>query len=313
MENATRITYIETIAKYGNITKAANDLYISQPYLSKIIQNIEKETGVTIFERTQKFLSLTFAGERYLSYLRKFENLETDMKKELEMISNNKKGKITFGINQALGTTLLPKVLPDFSIHFPGIQIELVEKNAHDLEKMLEDNRIDLSIGMTPILNQNLSYEFLYEDSMYLLVSEKSRLYNPTLKGIHKFPYDLQILNDEPMILLSPELGLRRLLDEFYELNHLKQKVMLTTSTIYTAIALTKAGMGSTFIPLTGMDFSNFPNCNIYEFDKNILKSKFVLLYKKDRSLTPAVLSFFDIVKRNLANGKIEPQKQKKK
>ena len=215
MENATRITYIKTIAKYGNITKAANDLYISQPYLSKIIQNIEKETGVTIFERTQKFLSLTFAGERYLSYLRKFENLETDMKKELEMISNNKKGKITFGINQALGTTLLPKVLPavlhSFSRHSGSSSWKRMPMTSRKCWRII---RIDLSIGMTPILNQNLSYEFLYEDSMYLLVPEKSRLYNPTLKGIQKFPYDLQILNDEPMIFLSPELGLRRLLDE---------------------------------------------------------------------------------------------------
>lgn len=304
MENTTKITYIETIAKHGNITKAANELFISQPYLSKIIQAIEKETGVTIFERTQKFLSLTFAGERYLSYLRKFENLETDMKKELEMISNNKKGKIVFGINQALGTTLLPKILPEFSMQFPGIQIELEEKSAQDLEKMLEDNRVDLSIGMTPVTNQNLSYEYLYEDSVYLLVSEKSRLYNPTATGIQKFPYDLQILNDEPMIMLSPALGLRRLLDEFYALNHLTQKIVLTTSTIYTAIALTKTGMGSTFVPITGMDFSNFSNCNIYEFDRTVLKSKFVLLYKKDRSLTPAVLSFFDIIKRNLGSTK---------
>ncbi|MDB6352998.1 LysR family transcriptional regulator [Trichococcus sp. K1Tr] len=304
MENTTKITYIETIAKHGNITKAANELFISQPYLSKIIQAIEKETGVTIFERTQKFLSLTFAGERYLSYLRKFENLETDMKKELEMISNNKKGKIVFGINQALGTTLLPKILPEFSMQFPGIQIELEEKSAQDLEKMLEDNRVDLSIGMTPVTNQNLSYEYLYEDSVYLLVSEKSRLYNPTATGIQKFPYDLQILNDEPMIMLSPALGLRRLLDEFYTINHLTQKIVLTTSTIYTAIALTKTGMGSTFVPITGMDFSNFSNCNVYEFDRTVLKSKFVLLYKKDRSLTPAVLSFFDIIKRNLGSTK---------
>lgn len=304
MENTTKITYIETIAKHGNITKAANELFISQPYLSKIIQAIEKETGVTIFERTQKFLSLTFAGERYLSYLQKIENLEIDMKKELEMISNNKKGKIVFGINQALGTTLLPKILPEFSIQFPGIQIELEEKSAHDLEKMLEDNRVDLSIGMTPVMNQNLSYEYLYEDSMYLLVSEKSRLYDPTATGIQKFPYDLQILNDEPMIMLSPELGLRRLLDEFYAINHLSQKIVLTTTTIYTAIALTKIGMGSTFVPITGMDFSNFSNCNVYEFDRTVLRSKFVLLYKKDRSLNPAVLSFFDIIKRNLGSTK---------
>lgn len=304
MENTTKITYIETIAKYGNITKAANELYISQPYLSKILRSIEKETGVTIFERSQKFLSLTFAGERYLSYLRKFDNLETDMKKELEMISNNKKGEITFGINDVLGTILLPKMLPEFSMHFPGIQIKLEEKNQQDLEKMMEDNRIDLSIGMTPVLNQNLSYEYLYEDSMYLVVSEKSRLYRPSVKGIQKFPYDLEILNDEPMILLSPELGLRRSLDEFFELNRLTPKVILTTTTIYTAISLTKTGMGSTFVPITGMVFSNFSNCNVYEFDKNILRSTFVLMYKKDRSLSPAVLSFFDIIKRNLENGK---------
>lgn len=102
---------------------------------------------------------------------------------------------------------------------------------------------------------------------MYLVVSNKSRLYNPNYNEIQKFPYDLSTLNDEPMILLSKELELRREIDEFYELNHLEQKVVLATSNLYTAVSLTKVGIGSTF----------------------------VIIYKKNRSLTPSQLCIFTI------------------
>lgn len=86
---------------------------------------------------------------------------------------------------------------------------------------MLDDNQIDLAIGMIPILNRNLSYEYLYEDSIYLLVSNSSALYNPEIKQVELFPYDIKLLGREPMIVLPQEYGLRRLIDQFYELNSL--------------------------------------------------------------------------------------------
>lgn len=108
------IHYIEKIDEIGNLSKASNALFISQPALSKFIQSIETKTGIKLFNKTRRSLHLSFAGERYLSYLKKINGLELDMRNELELISQNKKGKVTLGINSALATSTLYKFLPQF-------------------------------------------------------------------------------------------------------------------------------------------------------------------------------------------------------
>lgn len=138
---------------------------------------------------------------------------------------------------------------------------------------MLDDNQIDLAIGMIPILNRNLSYEYLYEDSIYLLVSNSSALYNPEIKQVELFPYDIKLLGREPMIVLPQEYGLRRLIDQFYELNSLKLNRLLTISTVYTAISLVKSGMGSTFMPISSTINTDYTeDYNVYKFKKSMLK-----------------------------------------
>lgn len=251
MKYSKIIHYIEKIDEIGNLSKASNALFISQPALSKFIQSIETKTGIKLFNKTRRSLHLSFAGERYLSYLKKINGLELDMRNELELISQNKKGKVTLGINSALATSTLYKFLPQFHQQNPNIQIEIIEKNTQILERMLDDNQIDLAIGMIPILNRNLSYEYLCEDSIYLLVSNSSTLYNPEIKQVELFPYDIKLGRRTNDCFNFQEYGLRRLIDQFYELNSLKLNRLLTISTVYTAISLVKSGMGSFFMPIS--------------------------------------------------------------
>lgn len=301
MSQLTRLEILEAIVAEGNITAASEKLYVSQPYLSKLVKQIEDEIGTLLFERLPRAMQITFAGERYMEYLKRIAMLEQDLSAEMDMIAKNKKGKIKLGINPALGTILLPKILPVFVENHPNIEIELHEDDAHTLEYKLINNVIDLALGMTPIKSPQLTYEFIYEDRMHLLVSNQSPLYNETYKGIVPFPYKLATMSDLPLILLSPKYGLRRLVDEFYEKNRLRQNIKLQTSTIYTAIGLVRKGMGSTFVPVTGMSWVDFRNCNLFLLDNDILKSNFVVFYKKDRMISPSITSFIDVTKQTLS------------
>lgn len=304
MDNKTKIHYLRAISKRGNITKAAEEAFVSQPYLSRIVKSLEEELGTALFERAKNLYTLTFAGERYLHYLENLVSLEDEMETEMAMISKNKRGRITIGVNPALGSAVLPDVVPDFYVSHPGIQIKLVERNAADIERLLEENYLDVALGMTPVLNQNISYDLLYEESIFLLVPSQSRLYRESETPISEFPFDLQILDTEPLITLPPAFGMGRAVDEFYELNRLRKNTILTTDTIYTAIGFAAKGMGSTFITATSLRLiSNLKrmlsHCCIYSFKRSVLQNKLVLMYKKNRSLSPAVLSFFDLAKRN--------------
>ncbi len=81
--------YVQAIIDYGNISHAAKALYISQPYLSKFIKNLEQELGVEIINRKTTPVTLTYAGERYLYYMNKVENTVQKMQHEMQGIWHN--------------------------------------------------------------------------------------------------------------------------------------------------------------------------------------------------------------------------------
>ena len=81
--NLKKLKYIVTIAELRSISKAANELFISQPSLSSILSNLEKELGVTLFNRSTSHLSLTYAGEKYVETANKILSLENNLKKRV--------------------------------------------------------------------------------------------------------------------------------------------------------------------------------------------------------------------------------------
>ena len=127
------LLYILTIAEHGNITRAAQELFISQPSLSESLNKVEQEFGRTIFDRTQEGLIPTAFGLRYLetarNILNRYKRLETDLDEYRQM----RRGKLTFGIPMNLGTYLLPRVLPAFQELYPDISVQFKENNSTEL------------------------------------------------------------------------------------------------------------------------------------------------------------------------------------
>ncbi len=118
---------IKTLAEEGNMRKAADRLFLSQPALSQRLQSIEKEWGVLLFIRSQKGLEPTPAGELVVEYAK-----EAILKKEeaLEMISSmadKVHGTLKIACASIIGHTWLPQVLKEFVERYPDAQISLID------------------------------------------------------------------------------------------------------------------------------------------------------------------------------------------
>ena len=98
-----QITYIIKVAECRNITKAARELYISQPSLSQLISKAEEELGIRIFDRNTNPLTLTYAGKRYIEEAKKIIDINENIKKELQDIAGCQKGLIVLGIPRKRG------------------------------------------------------------------------------------------------------------------------------------------------------------------------------------------------------------------
>jgi LysR family transcriptional regulator, cyn operon transcriptional activator len=290
-------TYLKAIVEHGNFSNAARYLYISQPYLSTFVKKLEEEMGVELIKRDENPLTLTFAGERYLSYMEEVEKIHTDMRHEIEAISKLKKGRLKLGVNPILGSHTLYNILPAFISAYPGIKIDLVEQTAYNIEELLLQRKIDICLNMLPIFNPDISYENLYDEKLYIVVPKGHELYDENSAHLSPFPYELKKLSNQEFILLKPELGLRRMTDEIFSANGIKPNAILETINVENAYRLANSGVGLTIVPECIITNNFKPSSRSYTFGSPPYKNNVVVAYQKGDSLSAPALAFLNVAK----------------
>ncbi|GAB3043016.1 LysR family transcriptional regulator [Virgibacillus ainsalahensis] len=292
--------YLRAIIDNGNISSAARALFISQPYLSKFIKNLEMDMGVELINRNVTPVTLTYAGERYLNYMDEIEQTYKNMKHEIEAITNMKKGRVKLGINPILGTHTLYNLLPDFMNRYPGIEIDLIEESAKEIESLLLQRKIDICINMLPVLNLDITYEYLYEESVLLVIPQGHKYYSTDQKTNKLEPFDMQLLDGEDFILLKPGNGLRKVTDEIFEEYSVNPNIILETSNAENAFRLASNGIGLTIIPECITNTSNIQqNQNYFAIGKPAYKYNVVAAYKKGEMLSAPALALLNMAKEN--------------
>ncbi len=157
----SKYKYIAAVAELRSISKAAQKLYISQPALTRIVMNIEEELGTPLFNRAALPIQLTYAGERYLEEARRVLAIDSSLRRELQEISEMKRGLLKIGTNYAASNLWLPHILPVFRREYPGITISLIQQNSLLFEGDLLRENIDLAFTTSSASSTNLTYEYL--------------------------------------------------------------------------------------------------------------------------------------------------------
>ena len=293
--------YLRAIVKHKNFSNAARALFISQPHLSKFIKKLEDELGVELINRNETPITLTYAGERYLSYMNEIEKTYLNMKYEMESINNMKKGRLKLGINSILGSHTLYNLLPQYISAYPGIEIDLVEEPSNVMEQLLLQRKIDICLNMLPIFNPDIMYERLYEERILLVVPKGHKYYRSDQgSDIVDFPLDIQRLTGEKFILIKQGHGsLRRLTDAIFYDYSIEPDIILETTNIENAYRLANSGVGLTIIPEVILKNNLPPNSNVYTIGKPSIKYSAVVAYKKGEVLSAPALAFLNMAKEN--------------
>jgi LysR family transcriptional regulator for metE and metH len=161
---------VETVAKEGGLTKAANRLHVTQSALSHQLRDIEDKLGTPLFLRLNKKMLLTQAGERLLSsapaVLEELKRVEED----IHQIALQREGILRISTECYTCYHWLPPVLKPFSRAFPRVEVRIVaEATRRPLEALL-DGRLDLAITSVSARNQKLMFKPLFRDEMVVIV-----------------------------------------------------------------------------------------------------------------------------------------------
>ena len=159
--NIHELNYVLCIARHQNITKAAQELYISQPTLSKHLQKLERDLGLKLFSRVDNCYIPTHAGRRYMEYAAKVLALTQDWEHERQDLLSCNDGELNIAIPLMRSSCMIPQILPSFRRQHPNIRVNFLEETHAIQERLLDDTRIDFAIFSEGRLDPKLDSEIL--------------------------------------------------------------------------------------------------------------------------------------------------------
>ena len=193
-----RLDYLIAVAEEQNVTRAAKRLFISQPALTKYINQVEEYFGVRIFDRSRNPVTLTDAGNYLLREQGKIETEQMTLRRRPEMMGSNRE-RITIGTGFGRGEAWVPKILQDFCPRHPEVDVRLHCCGELELMDLLTSGKVDLAIGTC-----DFSSELVVSQA---LLSEKLRLAIPLSFGVFPEGFDAEESIDSPYLLQPEQLN----------------------------------------------------------------------------------------------------------
>ncbi|MEQ8852117.1 LysR family transcriptional regulator [Gimesia sp.] len=187
-----QLRYFLRVAERGNFTRAAEELNISQPALSRSIQKLEEELGQPVFERRTRSVALTDAGTLLQSRAQQILTLIEDTKAEIS--DDGRSGQIRIGAIPTIAPFFLPNLLRQFSTEFSAASIIVQEDTTDHLLKRCTQGEIDLAILALPVPAKYLEIEELFQEELLLVLPPDHPLVNKPqirLNDIKSLPFVL--------------------------------------------------------------------------------------------------------------------------
>lgn len=211
--------YFLVLAEELNLSNAAKRLFISHQALSKYLKGLEENYGVAFFERKPK-IALTQAGITMLDALRQVELIEQNLCNQLTDIKEDKSGTIHFGITEGRYPIIVPKLLKEFRLLHPKVELVIHRTTSPEMQDMVVNNSLDLFLsGVSNITVANLKYEKVIEEHMYIVISDNllrqyfSDQYPACIAHFSK-GVDLRQFQHVPFILNKQNFNSRIMIDQ---------------------------------------------------------------------------------------------------
>lgn len=231
-----RIFY--TVANKKNITKAAEELFISQPAVSKAIKKLESNLGGKLFNRTKKGVVLTEEGKEFYNYIKIALEYINNAENKFNDLINLETGSIRIGVSSTLAKKFLLPYLEEFHNKHPKVDIQIYTNLSSELFKKLKEGLIDIVILNLPYKETN--------DIKIIKCTKVQDVFivNKDYKDLTKRKIKLEELNNYPLILQQENSNTRTFLDNFCKENNVTLKANMNLASYSLVTEFTKIGLG---------------------------------------------------------------------
>ncbi|MBP1920142.1 LysR family transcriptional regulator [Youngiibacter multivorans] len=289
-----KLIYFEAVARNNNFTKAAEELLISQPSITLAIKNLEDELGVLLFKREQNRILLTDEGQILLVRSREIIDSIEKSKREIQEYAAGGEKILRFGVPPIMGSWILPSLINDFTLRFPGLKLEISELGSRNIIQSLNKDLID--VGYI-VFDDNYSIDFYKEYEVMEIT--KGQIY-VLLNKDHPFAgqtsIDIRTLDNQPYIAYIEGTFMQTAVYAELEKKNVSLKEVYKPNQLATLINLVSYGCGISFImdnrvPIV-KDNSNLMSIPL----KEPLYYSTGLIWKKKKYLSKVARSFIDFM-----------------
>lgn len=278
-----KIFYI--VAKHKHMTRASEELHISQPAISQSIKKLEEQLDGTLFIRSNKGMELTSEGKMFYDYVKGALELINNAENEFTSFKDLSKGEVKIGASTTLTKIILMDALKNFHKDYPNIEINITNDLTSNLLIDLNKGKLDFVIfNEGDIKETNIKVNQIAELKQGFLYNPD--FFNDNIKKVDE-------LNNYPLIMQKKESNSRKFIDE----QMLKQNILLKPKTEVVSqdlvIEFTEAGFGVGF-GIVELAKKNYPHLKEMSVNKKIPKTKIYIAENKSINLPFASKKFIE-------------------
>lgn len=170
-----RLKVFRAVAERLSFTRAADELFVTQPAVTKHINELEKQLGVPLFVRRRNAVALTPQGELLLGYVRRLLALYAELNDAFAGDGETFGGELAVGASTTISQYVLPAILSRFKKRYPEVRLTLCNGNTELIERMVADEKLDFGVIEGNAGNPQLHYETFMEDELVLVTASSNR------------------------------------------------------------------------------------------------------------------------------------------
>lgn len=237
----SQLRYFIEVCRSGNITRASEALYVSQPTVTTAIKDLEKDLGVSLFHRIKQRIYLTNEGKYFLGELEPILSQLTILSENMADLGS-KKNHVKVGIPPMMGSFLFPTIFSGFQKAHPEIRLEILEHGALEVQKLVGDEILDLAVMIAEgLVSRDIEYSEIMRTNFRYFTHRR----HPLAK---RKSVDYSDLEGYPLVMFNEGFYVNRMVTDGFGKAGIEPNIVLLTGQINTIKRFVEENIASTFL-----------------------------------------------------------------
>ncbi|WP_233801871.1 LysR family transcriptional regulator [Paraburkholderia sp. HP33-1] len=276
------------VCRFGVLTRAADEMFITQPAVSVLIRQLEEALGLRLFDRTSRSLRPTAAAHEILPtverMLRDLESIQSSVKE----LAGRERGQLRFAATPSIAAAIVPTLLAEYRALYPNIEVSVDDAAPDRLTASTLTGDVEFGIGTISERPEGITLQCLARDNLCAFCRKDSPL---AKKRRVSWKDALQY----PWIGIRSTSGIRKLIDETLFTLGMRKAVEYEVSYMTTGLSMVQAGLGIAIFP--GILLGSFPHRDLVarRLEAPLVTRDVNLIRRAEHSLSPAAESFIEL------------------